>query len=154
MELIDVMLKRKSIRKYKAEVLPEEAIEKILKAGRLAPSSRNRKSCELIAVTDKDTLEKLSKAKTSGSGMLSEAACAIVAIGDSDKSDVWIEDCSIAMTYMHLAATDLVLGSCWVQCREREADGSITSEEYIRELLKLEDNLHPEAILAVGVPDE
>jgi nitroreductase len=153
MDIIDVMLKRKSIRKYKSEKLSEDIIEKILKAGSLAPSSRNRKSCELIAVTDKDTLEKLSKAKASGSNMLSDAACAIIAVGDSDKSDVWIEDCSIAMTYIHLAATDLGLGSCWVQCRNRETANGITSEEYIQKLLKLKDNQHPEAILAVGVAE-
>lgn len=63
--------------------------------------------------------------------MLKEAQCAIVVIGDETEQDVWIEDCSVAMANMHLMASSLGIGSCWVQGRLRNADEK-TTEEYVR----------------------
>ena len=65
MTLLDVMLKRRSIRKYTDDKISDEDLNKILTAGLLAPTSRNRKPCEFIVVKDKDTLKKLSKASHS-----------------------------------------------------------------------------------------
>ncbi len=153
MELFDVMLKRKSVRKYTDEKIPADKLEKILQAALLAPTSRNICPCEFIVVQDKETLCQLAKAKNAGSAMLSQATCAIVVVGDSDKSDVWCEDCSIAMTYMHLMATDLELGSCWVQCRLRQSSDGKSAEEYVRNLLSIPENYCVEAILALGIPE-
>lgn len=47
MELLDAILTRRSIRKYTTENIPEETITKILQAGLLSPTSRNRKPCEI-----------------------------------------------------------------------------------------------------------
>ena len=66
MELMDVILSRRSIRKYKDEDISEEKIEKILQAGLLAPTSRNLKPCEFVIVRDKDILGRLSKIKKYG----------------------------------------------------------------------------------------
>lgn len=150
MELLDTMLKRKSIRQYTDEKISKENIEQILQAGLLAPSSRNIRPCELIVVESKDTLEKLSHCKTFGSKMLKDASHAIVVLGNKNKSDVWIEDCSIVMTYMHLMATSLNIGSCWVQCRLRN-NGEMTTEDYIKDLLSIPDSYCVEAILCLGI---
>ena len=66
---------------------------------------------------------------------------------------VWVEDCSIVMANMHLMADALGLGSCWVQCRLREASDSRPTEEYVRDLLHYPETYHLEAILALGVID-
>ena len=58
---------------------------------------------------------------------LKNAPLAIVVCGDPAKCDVWIEDCSIASILLHLAATDLGLGSCWIQLRLREFDEQQTA---------------------------
>ncbi len=79
---------------------------------------------------------------------------AIVVCGDSSKSDVWVEDCSIAALILHLAATDLGLGSCWVQLRKREHDAQTTSDEYVKKLLGLGENLAVEAVIAIGYGKE
>ena len=114
MELSEIMFNRRSIRKYTDKEISEEDIKSILKAGLLAPSSRNLHPVEMIVVRDKAMLDSLSRAKTAGAGMLREASRAIVVIGDHDRSDVWVEDCSIVMTYMLLKATALGLGSLWI----------------------------------------
>lgn len=65
---------------------------------------------------------------------------------------MWIEDCSVAMANMHLMASSLGIGSCWVQGRLRNAD-EITTEEYVRERLGFPENYKLEAILTLGMPD-
>lgn len=152
MELLDFIEKRRSVRSYSGEKIPEEAITKILQAGLLSPSGRNIRPWEFILIRDKDTLLKLSKCRPHGPQMLSEADAAIVVIADTDKQDVWVEDCSIAMTLMHLTADSLGVGSCWVQGRLREAPDGGTAENYVRKLLGFPENYSLEAILSLGMP--
>lgn len=154
MELSEAMQRRRSIRAYTKDEISQAQIEKILQAGLLAPSSRNRRSCEFIVVRNRETLNALAAAKTSGSAMLAEAFCAVVVLGDGEKSDAWCEDCSLAMGYMMLAATELGLGSCWVQSRLRTARSGESTEAYVKKLLSVPERYRAEAILALGVPRE
>ena len=127
-----------------------------MRAGLLAPSSRNLKSAELIVIKDKDTLKKLADVKTSGSQMLDGAAFAVAVIGDSQKAvDAWIEDCSLALIYMQLAATELGIGSCWIQCRKRTSKTeNVSSEDFARGILDFPENYSLEAIMSFGMPAE
>ena len=152
MELWDVMQIRRSVRRYTDEKLEPAVINKILMAGLSAPSSRNIRPCEFIVVQEREALQKLTYVKNAGSAMLTNAACAIIVLGDSSKSDVWIEDCSIAMEHMHLMAASLGIGSCWVQCRLRECTAGQSPEDYTHKLLEFPDSCHLEAILSLGIP--
>lgn len=86
--------------------------------------------------------------------MIEHADCAIVVIGDTEKSDVWTEDCSAAMTNMHLMADCLGVGSCWVQGRLREASDGRMTEVFIRDLLGIPDKYGVEAILSLGMTND
>ena len=154
MELLDLFRKRRSIRNYTGEAIPDEALKKILQAGLLAPSSRAIYPVELVIVRDKETLQKLSRCKATGAAMLAEADAAIVVMGDIAKSDAWIEDGAITVTLMMLEATELGLGSCWVQCRSREAAQGVSTEEYVRRLLNIPDRFGMLSILSLGVPKD
>lgn len=151
MEILDIFANRRSVRKYAPKPLEDEALDKILKAGLLAPSGHARRPWEFILVCDKQMLERLSGCRSSGADMLKQAAAAIVVIADEQKQDVWIEDCSVALGYMHLAASALNLGSCWVQVRLRAAADGRSCEEFLRETLGFPLNFKAEAILALGV---
>ncbi len=153
MELLDTILKRRSVRTYTDEEIPEEKLEKILQAGLLAPTSRNRKPCEFIVVKDKDTLEKLSKSKASGSSMLEKANAAIVVFADTNKADTWIEDSSIALTYMDLMATEQDVGSCWCQSHLRYSADEESSEVVVRTICSMSDNYRVVGILSLGMTD-
>lgn len=155
MSLLDILKKRKSIRKYTDEAIPDDAIEKILEAGKLAPSGRNKKPVKPILVRDKETLEYLSNTRSHGSQLLAGANAAIVVAGDSELSDTWIEDCSIAMIIMQLQATELGIGNCWVQVRGRMLDetGEVTAD-LIKTKLNIPDNFSVECMLALGMPAE
>lgn len=152
-DLLSMMQARRSVRKYTGEPVPEEALEKILQAGLLAPSGRAIRPWELIVVRDGAMLDRMAGSRSHGAGMLAGADTAIVVVGDADKTDVWTEDCSIVMTQMHLMADVLGVGSCWIQGRLREASDGRTTEAYLRELLGFPENYRLEAILSLGMPD-
>ena len=88
MELLQIMKNRRSIRKYNDDKISTDKLNMILRAGLLAPSSKNIRPVELIVIEDKSTLEKLAKSKQAGAGMLSDASCAVVVIGDTETYNV------------------------------------------------------------------
>ena len=127
-----------------------EEIKMIVDAGLLSPSSRGKQSAEFIVVQDKEMLQKLSECREGSAKMLAKADCAIVVTGNESITDVWTEDCSIAMSNMHLMADSLGLGSCWIQGRLRSAPNGRSTEEYVRECLGFPEDRRLEAILSVG----
>lgn len=151
MDLLEIMRKRRSIRTYTDERVEDDRLEMILKAGLLSASSKNKRPWEFIVVRDKKMLLELAECRVGSASMLNGADCAIVVIGDSEKTDVWVEDCSIAMANMHLMADSLGIGSCWIQGRLREAK-DVTTESYIRKRLNFPENYRLEAILSLGMP--
>ena len=152
MELLEVMQKRRSVRTYTGEAVSEEDVTCILQAGLLSASGKAIRPWEFIVVRNKETLRSMSRCRVAGSQMLEAADCAVVVLGDEEKSDVWVEDCSVAMANMHLMADSLGVGSCWIQGRLREAPGGRTTEAYLRELLEFPENYRLEAILSLGMP--
>lgn len=152
MDVFETMRKRRSVRSYTAEQVPSATIDRVVQAGLLAPSSLDRKSDELVVVRNKATLEQLSACKASGARHVADADCAIVVIGDTEKSDAWIEDCCIAMTYMDLAAVEAGLGTCWVQVRLRADDAGLDAQERVRTALGIPEKYGVEAMLALGLP--
>ena len=151
MELLEVMQRRRSVRLYTKEEVPEEKLNQILQAGLLSASGKGVRPWEFIVVRKKETLKNMAGSRAAGAQMLETADCAIVVLGDEEKTDVWTEDCSIAMANMHLMADYLGVGSCWVQGRLREASDGRTTEDFIRELLSIPDKYGVEAILSLGM---
>lgn len=154
MELLDLMKQRHSIRKYTGEKISTENLEKILQAGMLSATGRNKKPWEFIVVRDKAALEQMSASRAAGAQMLAGADTAIVVIADPEKTDTWIEDCSIVMANMHLMAHSLGIGSCWVQGRLREAKDGRSTEDSLRSMLHYPENYRLQAMLSLGMPDE
>lgn len=159
MEFGELIMNRRSKRIYTDEPLPEFSLDIILNAGLLAPTGRNLRPAEIIVVRDRVMLDHLAEAKTAGSAMLKNAKAALVVVGDAEKSDTWIEDCSIMMSYMQLAAENFGVGNCWIQIRGRESQKVVdgvrqSSAEYVREALSIPANYQPLAMLSVGMSDE
>ena len=151
--LTDLMLKRRSTRKFNDDPITKEELEKILEAALLAPTSMNRKPCNFMVVERKEVLKELSECKDHGANLIEGADKAIVVIADTLIADTWIEDSSIALTHMHLMATELDIGSCWVQVHLRNKDGE-DSEEIVKNILKIDDHYRIVGILALGHSDD
>ena len=78
----------------------------------------------------------------------------VVVCADESRSDIWIEDCSIASIVLQLTGVSLGLGSCWIQIRNRMHDQTRSSEDYVKAVLGLPGNMRVESIVAFGYPDE
>lgn len=154
MNLIDIMLKRRSVRRFKTDAVPDEKLKRILQAALLAPTSRNRRPCEFVVIKNREALKKLSKAKKAGASFLAEASAAVAVFGDIEKADTWIEDSSIALTYMMLSATEQGIGNCWCQLHMRFSEDGNDAEKNAREILSMPENYRIVGILGLGIPDE
>ena len=152
--MIDLLRRRRSIRRFKQEPLKKAEIDTLVEAMLRSPSSRGLNPWHFVVVDDRDTLEKLARAKVHGSGFLKNAPLAIVVCADPGISDVWVEDTSIAALILHLTAADLNLGSCWIQIRLRDHAAGETAEKFVRQVLGLEEKMVVEAIVAIGYPEE
>lgn len=154
MDLLETMQNRRSVRSYTGEKIAKEKLDKILQAGLLSASGRSRKPWEFVVVQEKETLEKLSHCRVGAAKMLENAGCAILIFANPEKTDVWVEDCSIVMSNMHLMADSLGLGSCWIQGRLRESENGESTEVYCRKLLNVPEKYVLESILSVGILKE
>ncbi len=153
MDMLNVILHRRSVRQYTEEAISEEQLTAILQAGLAAASSKNRRPWEFIVIRDRAMLDQLCNCRPGAEKLLSACNTAIVIGADSQKVDVWVEDCASAMTQMHLMADALGIGSCWLQVRLRQApDGVTPTESVVRSLLGIPANISVMAILTLGMP--
>jgi nitroreductase len=157
--MLKVLLERRSIRKYKSKKIEKEKLKQILAAGKLAagkvaPSGKNKKPWEFLVIEDKEILKKLSMVKPKGGLFLAETPASIAVIGREDLSDTWVEDCSIASTFIQLEACNQGLGSCWVQMKDRFTKDGGDAEEAAKEILEIPNNKRLLCIISLGYPDQ
>ena len=152
MELEQVLLKRRSIRKFKDDEITNEEIEKILYFAMTAPSACNKQPWEFYVIKNKETLAKIKKAS-----MFSryDAPLAIVVSGNLKRAlplnlaEYWIQDCSAAISYMLLEITNLGLGAVWCGLHPQK-----TPVKRVTELLELDKHLVPLGLILIGHPNE
>lgn len=152
--MIDLIRKRRSIRSFTGEPVEQGFVAILVEAILRSPSSRNINPWEFVVVNDPGLLLKLSEAKQHGSGFIKGAALAIVVCADETRSDVWVEDCSIAAILLQMTAQSLGLSSCWAQIRSRQHDDCCTAEGFVQDLLGLPKHVKVEAIIGIGHPAE
>jgi nitroreductase len=155
LDIFEVIEKRRSIRKFKPNLIPEEHLKKILEAGRLAPSGGNRQPWYFIVVRDKEAKKTISIA-ANNQEFIADAGAVIAVLGDpgtatktpyqlSSTRIAYLQDPMIAIEHMVLAATALGYGTCWI--------GAFHEKE-VKKILKIPENLAVIALLPLGVPDE
>ena len=149
-DMYQEFVNRRSVRVYTDEPIADEDLKKILSAGLMAPSGKSKFPWHFIVVKDRAMLEKLSLCRVGVARRLAKAACAIVVVGDPAVTDTLVEDCTIAAAYMHLEASTLGLGSCYIQGRGRTAENGETTEDYVRGLLGFPADYKMQAVLSLG----
>lgn len=147
---IDLIQQRRSCRLYQEEAVSQEDIETLKKALLWSPTSKNNRPWEFVFVTDKTTMVEFGKAKPHGANFAASAPLAVVILADPQKSDVWIEDCSIAAAFLQMAAEDLGLGSCWIQLRNRKHESGESSSDFVKRIIGAPDNLEAAYIITIG----
>lgn len=149
---LSLLQQRRSVRRFRKQVVEAEKIDALVEAVLRSPSSRGLSPWEFVFVTDKETLERLARAKAHGSEFLAGAPLAVAVCADPGRCDVWVEDCSIASIILQLAAESVGLGSCWAQIRLRPHDANRTAEEEVKGILGLPSHYVVEALVGIGYP--
>ena len=151
--MIELLTNRRSIRKFTTEAVSDEHLQKLLTAGLLAPSSKDTRPVELVAVRDKAMIAALAACRDSGTMPLRTAALVVAVTADTTKADVWVENTSIAAILIQLEAERLGLGSTWVQMRLR-TNGEASAEDEVRKTLGIPEHYGVQCLLAIGHKDE
>lgn len=146
----ELLLNRRSIRKYTDEPVDADAVRLILEAALTSPSSKSVRPWQFVVVEDKEMLARLGKCKPNYATSIANAPLVVVVTADITKSDAWIEDASIAAVLMQLQAADLGLGSCWVEVRDRYGADGEPAEEYVREALGIPEEFGVLCIVSIG----
>lgn len=115
---MDELLKtRRCIRKYKPQQVSDADLDAVLEAGLYAPSGVNAQKTVMVAVRDKQTRDQLSRMNAAVMGGKGDpfygAPCVIVVLSDPERF-TWLEDGSLVMGQLMLAAKAQGLGSCWI----------------------------------------
>ena len=111
MDLFDAIARRASVRSFKPAQVSEADMEKMLDAGRRAPSGKNIQPVSYVVIRSKETLKALSEPQ----GCIAEASAAIALAADPAASPYWLEDASAAAENMFLAIKALGYDSVWIE---------------------------------------
>ena len=145
MDLFETVEKRRSIRKFKPNPIPDKDLKKILEAGRLAPSGGNRQPWSFVVVRKPETKKKLA-AVANLQRFIADADTVLIALGDPAVSkSLYKQDPMIAIEHMVLASTALGYGTCWI---------GAFNENDVKEIAKVPEDMTVIALLPIGVPDE
>jgi nitroreductase len=117
METFEALAKRASVRDYMNQPVPKDLLEKLVDAGRRAPSARAVEPWEFVVVTERAMLDKLAGMISTGVFLKQATACIVVFCQDTK---YYLEDGSAATENILLAATDLGLGTCWIAGDKKE----------------------------------
>ncbi len=155
MEAMKNLLERRSIRRYTAEQVSDELLDKVLEAGLYAPSGMNRQNIVMVAVRDKETRDQLSKMNAAVMGSQGDpfygAPCVIVVLGD-EENYLACENGSLVLGNLMNAAHAVGLGSCWIH-RAKQMFESPEGKELLRKW-GLKDSLVGVGHCILGYPAE
>ena len=135
-EVLKEMKERRSIRKYKADMVPQEILDQIIEAGLYAASGKGTQNTIIIQVTKKELRDKIAEMNRKIGGWeegfdpFYGAPAMLIVLARKD----WptgIYDGSLVMGNLMLAAHDLGIGSCWIHRAREEFE-----TEWGKELLK------------------
>lgn len=147
MNIYEIIEKRRSVRSFREDPIEDKTLEKILNAGRMAPSANNSQEYKFVVV--KDSQKKKELARIADQRFIALAPIIIAAV--STNPDYMLEsgipayavDLAIALDHMTLAAVEEDLGTCWI--------GSFSQEE-AKNILDVPSNFKIAALMPLGVP--
>lgn len=135
-DVLETIKSRRSIRKYKSDMVPQEKLEKIIEAGTYAATGMGKQSPIIVAVTNKELRDKLSAMNAKIMGVNSDPfyGAPVVLIVLADKSrPTYLYDGSLVMGNLMLEAEAQGVGSCWIH-RAKEEFESEEGKEILKSL--------------------
>jgi nitroreductase len=154
MDFMELVSSRHSVRDFLPDPIPEDVMDDILEAGRLAPSAQNRQPWRYLVITNNADIRKLAlRCGLIGLSniFIRNAPCLVVACADHSKNlrvnhqDYYLVDTAISLQQMVLAAWSHGVGSCWL---------AAYSERVLKKYLKLPKSWRIVALVPFGYPAE
>jgi nitroreductase len=146
METLEAIRARRNVRQFTDQAIPGADLDRILAAGRLAPSAKNWQPWDFVVVTDREQLDRLSKV-WQGGGHIAGAAAAVAltlpVLDDPKRELVARFDLGQTAAFIQLAAADLGVGC---------GHSSISDQELARDVLGLPDDVEAALVLDLGYP--
>jgi nitroreductase len=147
METWDAIRARRNVRQYTGEPIAREHLERILEAGRRAPSSQNWQPWHFVVVTGRDQLIELAKAWERGGRHIAQSAAAIALVAsepdDQRHRDALLYDFGQATAFMMLAAADLGIGA---------GHSAVGDQQQAQRVLGLPDGYRAVYLIGLGYP--
>jgi nitroreductase len=143
MDTLDAISKRASVREYDSKPVDKGLLEKLVDAGRRAPTARAVEPWEFVVVTDRGMLTKLGEIANTGTFIKDAASC--IAVFSKD-TKYYLEDGCAATENILLAAADLGLGACWVAGDKKPYVGEVA------ELLGASSDMKLISLISLGWP--
>jgi nitroreductase len=150
MELYEAIVTRKSIRSFHDREIPDDVMNRILEAVRLAPSASNRQEWRFVVARDAELRKQLSQA-CRGQTHFAQAAALIACCAETDGHVMtcgeacYPIDVAIAVDHLTLCATAEGLGTCWI---------GAFHQEQVKEILRIPSEVRVVAMLALGHPTD
>ena len=141
MQVFDAIRTRLTVREFKPDPVPDEVVEKILRAGQWAASSRNLQPWRFIVIRDRGALASIGAAASSGRFIVDAPLAIAIAMQSADRPDL---DTGRAMQQMELAAWEMGLGTCFVGLRVAEQN------RRVKEILGIPDSIELVTVLPFG----
>ncbi|MFZ0092141.1 MAG: nitroreductase family protein [Solirubrobacteraceae bacterium] len=146
MDTWDAVISRRNVRQFADLPLESEAVDRILEAGRRAPSSRNWQPWDFVAVTDRSVLIKLSEVWRGG-GHVADSALTVVVVlprfDDAQQAQRANYDVGQATVQMMIVAADMGIGS---------GHSAIGDQDLARELLGFPEDREAAIMVDFGYP--
>lgn len=125
-EVLKTIVNRRSVKKFKPEQIKEEELQQILQAGTYAANGQGKQAGKIVVIQDPETREKLRAMNAAVMGMTDMdpfygAPTVLVVLADSQVR-TWVEDGSLVLGNMLLAAASLDVGACWIHRAREEFD--------------------------------
>ncbi len=152
MDFYEVIKKRRSVRKYKPDPIPDDVLKRILEAGRIAPSAKNIQPWKFVVIKNPENKKRIAEA-CRGQHWVADAD--VIVCGCALEKIAWgrmggymssfAVDLAIAMDHIILAAANEGLGTCWIGAFE---------EKKVKELLNIPEDVRVVALTPIGYPAE
>jgi nitroreductase len=148
METWDAIASRRNVRSFEDRPLDDDELERILEAGRRAPSSRNWQPWDFVVVTDREQLRELSKVWR-GAGHVADSAATVALVmprfDDARERETALYDLGQATMAMQIAAADLGIGA---------GHGSVADQDQARRVLGLPTDRQAAYLVDLGYPGD
>jgi len=147
LEFLNLVRKRRSIRKYKSDPVPRDKLEYVLESARLAPSWGNSQCWKFIVVSDEVKRRAIATRDWVAEAPVIIVGCAYPHLsGSRFNQQYYMLDMGIAMEHLILAAAEQGLGTCWVVGQ--------FDEESVKQTLNIPNRVRVVALTPLGYPAE